>query len=87
MSRNSTPDQICLRVDKVNNIITQLKRAKDMLENSSPNEVGCDSLTFSANYTNQVLLDCIADPWRREEISERSIIWFCSWDLLMKNWT
>lgn len=70
MSRNSTPDQICLRVDKVNNIITQLKKAKDMLENSTPNEVGCDSLTFSANYTNQVLLDCIADLSRDIERHE-----------------
>ena len=50
-----------MRTDKVNNIITQLKKAMDMNDKATPNDIGCQSLQFASNYTNQVLLDVIAD--------------------------
>ena len=61
MVKHSTPDVVCLRVERLTNIITQLKKAMDMNDKATPNDIGCQSLQFASNYTNQVLLDVIAD--------------------------
>ena len=42
----------------------------DMNEKATPNDVGCQSLQFANNYTNQVLLDVIADLKRDMDIHE-----------------
>lgn len=59
-----------MRVERLTNIITQLKKAMDMNEKATPNDVGCQSLQFANNYTNQVLLDVIADLKRDMDIHE-----------------
>ena len=63
MVKHSTPDVVCLKTSKLSNIITQLTRAMEIQENAdhTNDSHGCDSLQFAVNYTNQVLLDCIAD--------------------------
>ena len=55
MVKHSTPDVVCLRVERLTNIITQLKKAMDMNDKATPNDIGCQSLQFANNYTNQVL--------------------------------
>ena len=72
MVKHSTPDVVCMRVERVSNIITQLTRAMKMQENAdhTNDSHGCDSLQFAVNYTNQVLLDCIADLKRDLDMHE-----------------
>ena len=70
MVKHSTPHVICMRTDKVNNIISQLKKAMDMNDKATPNDIGCQSLQFASNYTNQVLLDVIADLKRDLDIHD-----------------
>ena len=72
MVKHSTPDVICMKTSKVSNIITQLTRAMEIQENAdhTNDSHGCDSLQFAVNYTNQVLLDCIADLKRDLDMHE-----------------
>ena len=70
MVKHSTPDVVCLRVERLTNIITQLKKAMDMNDKATPNDIGCQSLQFANNYTNQVLLDVIADLKRDIDIHD-----------------
>ena len=39
-------------------------------EKATPNDIGCQSLQFATNYTNQVLLDVIADLKRDLDMHE-----------------
>lgn len=71
MARHSTPDVVCMRVERLSNILTQLTKAMEVQSRPdihSPD--GCDSLQFAVNYTNQVLLDCISDLKRDLDIHE-----------------
>tara|TARA_B100000282_G_scaffold68538_1_gene46318 strand:+ start:733 stop:981 length:249 start_codon:yes stop_codon:yes gene_type:complete len=72
MVKHSTPDVVCLKTSKLSNIITQLTRAMEIQENAdhTNDSHGCDSLQFAVNYTNQVLLDCIADLKRDLDMHE-----------------
>ena len=72
MVKHSTPDVVCMKTSKVSNIITQLTRAMEIQENAdhTNDSHGCDSLQFAVNYTNQVLLDCIADLKRDLDMHE-----------------
>lgn len=72
MVKHSTPDVVCMRVYKVSNIITQMRRAMEIQESAShtTDSQGCDSLQFAVNYTNQVLLDCINDLKRDLDMHE-----------------
>ena len=72
MVKHSTPDVVCMKTSKVSNIITQLTRAMEIQENAdhTNDSHGCDSLQFAVNYTNQVLLDCIADLKRDLDMYE-----------------
>ena len=72
MVKHSTPDVVCMRVERLSNIITQLTRAREIQEKAdNTNDThGCDSLKFAVNYTNQVLLDCIADLKRDLDMHE-----------------
>ena len=72
MVKHNTPDVVCMRVEWVSNIITQLTRAMEIQENAdhTNDSHGCDSLQFAVNYTNQVLLDCIADLKRDLDMHE-----------------
>ena len=72
MVKHSTPDVVCMRVDKVSNIITQMRRAMEIQESAdhTNDSHGCDSLQFAVNYTNQVLLDCINDLKRDLDMHE-----------------
>ena len=72
MVKHSTPDVVCMKTSKVSNIITQLTRAMELQENAdhTNDSHGCDSLQFAVNYTNQVLLDCIADLKRDLDMHE-----------------
>ena len=73
MVKHSTPDVVCLKTSKLSNIITQLQKAMDMGEKATPNDIGCQSLQFATNYTNQVLLDVIADLKRDLDMHELTI--------------
>ena len=72
MVKHSTPDVVCLKTSKLSNIITQLQKAMEIQENAdhTNDSHGCDSLQFAVNYTNQVLLDCIADLKRDLDMHE-----------------
>ena len=72
MVKHSTPDVVCMKTSKLSNIITQLTRAMEIQENAdhTNDSHGCDSLQFAVNYTNQVLLDCIADLKRDLDMHE-----------------
>ena len=70
MVKHNTPDVVCMRAERVSNIITQLQKAMDMGEKATPNDIGCQSLQFATNYTNQVLLDVIADLKRDLDMHE-----------------
>ena len=72
MVKHNTPDVVCMRVERVSNIITQLQKAMEIQENAdhTNDSHGCDSLQFAVNYTNQVLLDCIADLKRDLDMHE-----------------
>ena len=72
MVKHSTPDVVCMKTSKVSNIITQLTRAMEIQENAdhTNDSHGCESLQFAVNYTNQVLLDCIADLKRDLDMHE-----------------
>ena len=72
MVKHSTPDVVCMKTSKVSNLITQLTRAMEIQENAdhTNDSHGCDSLQFAVNYTNQVLLDCIADLKRDLDMHE-----------------
>ena len=49
MVKHNTPDVVCMRVERVSNIITQLQKAMDMGEKATPNDIGCQSLQFATN--------------------------------------
>ena len=72
MVKHSTPDVVCLKTSKLSNIITQLQKAMEIQENAdhTNDSHGCDSLQFAVNYTNQVLLDVIADLKRDLDMHE-----------------